>query len=625
MTLATVLLLEWLIGDPVNRWHPVAWFGRWAAWCESFLYSDECRRGMNCWLFVIALPLALLWIMHVVIGWPFDVVLLWVSIGWKSLFTHVRAVLGADSLSEARKQVGLIVSRDTNEMNMADTRRAALESLAENASDAVVAPLFWFLLAGPLGAALYRMINTLDAMWGYHNIRYECFGWCAARTDDLANWLPARITARLMLWVGRATSWHEVKAQAQTHVSPNAGWPEVALSFAAGVQLGGSVVRGGIVDERPCYGSEQARLPDDSAAFEALTVVRDTLLLAAVFALGVSIASDYITRQRLLVDEPKSFPHGGNVEAVAGSWGCEVSDVLDLSTGLHPEGPPTWLNDWMYEHAELAGCYPDRNGEPARSALAEAFDLSPENILITAGAQAVIEVIFQAMAWQSMAIQVPCYNEPIRCARRAGCDVLAFESETAPVADMLWLTSPSNPSGQVTWPRPDAPSLTTKRFTICLDESYMSFSQRQRLGLIPDVIRIGSLTKSFCIPGLRLGYVVARCGQIAQLQQWLPPWPASTLAQHLLPELVLEADARDRTIEHARLRLVELLHRNQWQVEPSRASFVMAFPNGAMPDFASHRIMVRQFPEWPQLDGWVRFGLPGNETDWRRLEEALCR
>jgi len=289
MTLVIALWLEYFIGDPVNRFHPVAWFGRWAGWCESFLYADAQKRGVIVWLFVIAMPLVLLWICHALLGWPFDALLLWLSIGWKSLFEHVQAVIHADSLQAARQAVGLIVSRDTADMREEETYRAALESLAENASDAVVAPLFWFVVAGPMGTALYRMVNTLDAMWGYHNARYEQFGWCAAKVDDVANWLPARITARLMLWVGKSVGWKAVKEQAETHASPNAGWPEVALAFAADVQLGGSVVRDGITDERPCYGAEQARHADAIAAFDALSVVRNTLILAAVLVFGVTL------------------------------------------------------------------------------------------------------------------------------------------------------------------------------------------------------------------------------------------------------------------------------------------------------------------------------------------------
>jgi len=289
MTLIIALVLEWLIGDPANRWHPVAWFGSWADWCESFLYADEQKRGVIAWLFVIAVPLSLLWLGHVLLGWAFDMLILWISIGWKSLFEHVRSVLGADSVQEARQAVSLIVSRDTENMSLAETRRAALESLAENASDAVIAPLFWFAMLGPLGAAVYRMINTLDAMWGYRSARYQSFGWCAARVDDAANWLPSRITARLMLWVGKPANWVDVKIQAATHASPNAGWPEVALAYAADIQLGGPVIRAGVEEERPLYGAAQARNIDASAAFDALSIVRNALLLAVALTFGVSL------------------------------------------------------------------------------------------------------------------------------------------------------------------------------------------------------------------------------------------------------------------------------------------------------------------------------------------------
>lgn len=328
------------------------------------------------------------------------------------------------------------------------------------------------------------------------------------------------------------------------------------------------------------------------------------------------MSSDIIEMQPRQVALPDLFPHGGGIEAAASRWGCDTTEILDLSTGLHPAGAPTWLEAWLGEHASLAAHYPDSAGEPALSALAQAFAIRPENILITAGAQAAIEAVFQAMAWQSMAIQVPCYSEPIRCAKRAGCDVLAFESETAPVADILWLTSPSNPFG------------VTHHFPCgqagVLDESYMRFSQRRTLGLMKDIIRIGSLTKTFSIPGLRLGYVIAERAAIVRLKAWLPPWPASTLAQHLLPELLADADLRDQQIIVARCRLHALLESYDWEVKASDASFVLARPTRSMPDFSGQRILVRRFPEWPQLSGWIRFGLPGDEEAWQRLEEAIC-
>ncbi len=287
--LLLALLLEWGIGDPQSRFHPVALFGQWASWCESFLYAETRARGFMAYIYVLSIPFALLWFLHDQIGWLFDVLLVWLSIGWKSLFEHVQAVLDSESVAEARDAIAKIVSRDTAEMDQEDARRAALESLAENGSDAVVAPLFWFIVLGPLGAAVYRMINTLDAMWGYRNQRYLAFGFCAAKVDDVANWIPARITARLMLWFGEATTWSEVEKQASTHASPNAGWPEVALAYAADVRLGGPVTRGGEIDERPFYGEDDARDVNATAFFDAMLIVRNSLLAAAAAAMVITL------------------------------------------------------------------------------------------------------------------------------------------------------------------------------------------------------------------------------------------------------------------------------------------------------------------------------------------------
>lgn len=325
-----------------------------------------------------------------------------------------------------------------------------------------------------------------------------------------------------------------------------------------------------------------------------------------------------LNQATITTELPQHYPHGGGLEVAAKKWGCAVDEVLDLSTGLHPDGAPDWLGGWLKEHASLIAHYPDTHGEPARSVLAEEFNVSPENVLITAGAQAVIEVIFQAMCWNSMAIRIPCYNEPIRCAKRVGCEVLPFEiDQPLPDADLLWLTSPANPFGdEIVLPQCGR---------VVLDESYMAFDQRRTLGVKREVIRIGSLTKSFCIPGLRLGYLIAERETIQMLNHWLPPWPGSTLALHLLPELIKEADQRDAQITEARARLIALLKKYHWEVKPSHASFILARSQKEMPDFSHYRIMVRQFPEWPQLSDWVRFGLPGSESEWRRLEEALCQ
>ncbi len=286
--LGLALLLEWGLGDPASRWHPVAWFGRWAAFCERLVYADSMLRGILCWFVVVSLAMAPVYLLHTWAGMAGDVLLLWLSLGWKSLLTHVRAVLEAPTLDEARAAVRMIVSRDSEAMDEAQVRRAALESLAENASDAVLAPLFWFVLFGPLGAAGYRMVNTLDAMWGYRNVRYRRFGCWAARVDDVMNYVPARLTALLLLALGRKSCWRHFWQQAASHASPNAGWPEAALAWAADVRLGGDVWREGRRDARPWYGTPQPRPLTRTTALEAMALVRDGLLWAAAMSWGLA-------------------------------------------------------------------------------------------------------------------------------------------------------------------------------------------------------------------------------------------------------------------------------------------------------------------------------------------------
>ena len=314
---------------------------------------------------------------------------------------------------------------------------------------------------------------------------------------------------------------------------------------------------------------------------------------------------------------PNIFPHGGGVEDAARKWDCVPEDIVDISTGLHPDGAPDWLPDWLRDHADLAARYPDAAQEPARSALAAYFSVHVDEVCVLSGAQAAIDVLVQAMGWTSLAIQAPCYQEPIRCAQRAGCTVRPFlEGQAIPDADALWWTMPHNPTG-VMQPYPQG-------YTGVLDESYLPFQMRRTMGIVPSAVRLGSLTKTFGIPGLRLGYVIAERSMVARIAHWLPVWSVGTLNLHLLPRLLQDADVRDARIVHARGRLQDLLQQYHWQYRASQASFVLATPAAEMPDFAKHRILVRMFPEWAELLGKVRLGLPQNESAWQRLEAALC-
>jgi len=289
VTVLLALLVEWRVGDSVGGLHPVAIFGRFAGWIEQRLHRNTRAAGGFAWLVAVGtatiLVLCLLAIAsRVNLSWAAGAIVLWATLGWRSLLEHATAVNEAPNLDAARTAVARIVGRDVDAMSRVDVRRATLESLAENASDAVVAPLFWAAIGGPLAAAAYRWINTLDAMWGHHSPRYEHFGWAAARADDLASWVPARLTAALFLLMARC--WPEAawRAQAAAHASPNAGWPEAAMAHGLRVRLGGPVMRRGQQDHRPWMGPAEAPEPGDASVKAGLRLTHRALLAAGALA-----------------------------------------------------------------------------------------------------------------------------------------------------------------------------------------------------------------------------------------------------------------------------------------------------------------------------------------------------
>ena len=191
--------LDALLGEP-RRWHPLVAFGRMADRIEQRFNSGGRgwrSHGVTAWVLAVIpltiLATALSWLPY--IGWLVDILALYCALGMRSLGEHVQPVADAlrrQDLDEARTRVGYLVSRQTSELDATDVARAATESVLENGSDAVFAAIFWFAVAGAPGVVLYRLSNTLDAMWGYRNERFERFGWAAARIDDVLNYIPAR-------------------------------------------------------------------------------------------------------------------------------------------------------------------------------------------------------------------------------------------------------------------------------------------------------------------------------------------------------------------------------------------------------------------------------------------------
>ena len=241
-------MLDLCLGDPAGWPHPVVGFGRLIARGERVLNRGRQRR-LKGGLMALALvggtygvAAAVLGWVPAVVKWPLCAVLIFYCLAGTTLIREVKEVFRAVDLSleEGRRQVARIVGRDTTQLTAQEVRTAALETLAENLSDGVIAPLFWYALLGVPGMLAYKMVNTLDSMIGYRNRRYLHFGCVAARLDDVANYVPARLTALLMVAVsGKIGLLSFVWKYGRRHASPNSGYPEAALAGILDCRFGG--------------------------------------------------------------------------------------------------------------------------------------------------------------------------------------------------------------------------------------------------------------------------------------------------------------------------------------------------------------------------------------------------
>ena len=265
-------LLDLLLGDP--RWlpHPIVGFGKTIAFGEHRLNKGNHRmlKGALMAVCLIALTFLIIWFLRLQLGKMhdalcivFDALIVFFCLAGTSLIREVRAVfLALDrSLDEGRRQVARIVGRDTAELSPQEVRTAALETLAENLSDGVIAPLFWFALLGTPGMLAYKMVNTLDSMIGYKTDRYRLFGCWAAHIDDVANYIPARLTALLMVLVaGKPFLIQFVWRNGKNHASPNSGYPEAALAGILNCRFGGPHFYFGQLFPKPYIGENERPL-----------------------------------------------------------------------------------------------------------------------------------------------------------------------------------------------------------------------------------------------------------------------------------------------------------------------------------------------------------------------------
>lgn len=246
---AIAMVLDAVLGEPKWLWsrlpHPAVLMGRLIGACDARFNMGAAQRAKGAAVMAaLVLGAALLgWLIEIIPDFDILPILIGaILIAQKSLCDHVSDVADAlrRSTTEGRKSVAMIVGRDTRDMSPTDVSRSAIESAAENLSDGVIAPVFWFLIGGLPGLLVYKITNTADSMIGYRTPRHEKFGWAAARFDDLLNWLPARLTAFLIaLCHNTLKSIDIIRRDAPLHRSPNAGYPETAMAVAINVSLAG--------------------------------------------------------------------------------------------------------------------------------------------------------------------------------------------------------------------------------------------------------------------------------------------------------------------------------------------------------------------------------------------------
>jgi len=302
--LAAGVALDAVVGDP-RRGHPVAAFGRAATALEARDYADSRRRGAAhaaACVLAVALPAAAL---HrrtrrrPLARATAAALAAWAVTGARSLryeAERARLSLSRHDLASAREVLPSLCGRDPSQLDETEIARAVIESVAENTSDAVVAPLLWGAVGGIPGLVAYRAVNTLDAMVGHRSARYLNFGWASARLDDAANWVPARVTATLTAACAPLVTKARpgkvidtVRRDGGHHPSPNAGRCEAAFAAALGVRLGGTNVYGGVAEARPGLG--EGRAPDPEDIRHAIVLSRAVAGCATALAVLIAVVT----------------------------------------------------------------------------------------------------------------------------------------------------------------------------------------------------------------------------------------------------------------------------------------------------------------------------------------------
>lgn len=310
MGLVAAYWLDFRFGE-LQHWHPLIGFGRYAAFVEAKLNPCHAQTlpgseqkgfylGALAWGFVVWIPVVVCaWLLLLLPDYLFvlaSVLILYFTLGARSLEQHAMPVYQAlvdGELDEARRACAMIVSRDTAEATEAELASACVETVLENANDAVIAPIFWFLCFGPLGALVFRLSNTLDAMWGYRSERFNYFGRVAAKADDALAYLPARLSVLLFSLI-QFRAWRVARRDAPKWYSPNAGPVMAAGAGALGIQLGGDARYHSMVKSRPTLGDGPRAEAKDILAAVKLVKAAYLLLIALVCLAALFLSAGHV-------------------------------------------------------------------------------------------------------------------------------------------------------------------------------------------------------------------------------------------------------------------------------------------------------------------------------------------
>lgn len=309
LALVTAFFMDWIVGDPYWFPHPVRFIGKYIKFYEGLFYNKDGNQRVRGLFLVITLILitgSLTYgfmftanLIHPIVGFIVKVCIMWTCLAHKCLGQEAKKVymhLKGNNLVGARRQVGYLVARQTENLTEEQVSQAVIETVVENTSDGIIAPMFYMVIGGPALGMIYKAINTMDSMVGYKNDKYLDYGRCGARLDDIANYIPARITGLLMVIAaylagldGKA-SFNILRRDRNNHSSPNAGYPEAATAGALSIQLGGGHVYFGKLVEKPTIGDDIKPIRKEHIrGSRVLMTLSSLLFLGSVLILNIAL------------------------------------------------------------------------------------------------------------------------------------------------------------------------------------------------------------------------------------------------------------------------------------------------------------------------------------------------